>query len=267
MMVFLNQVKFKEEVRENINNMIKIKSKSEIEKMSRAAEIVKDLLFELENMVKPGVTTLELDSYAENFILDQGAVPAFKGLYGFPGTLCVSINDEVVHGVPSNRELIDGDIIGIDVGSIHQGFFGDHAKTFAVGSIDSNKKKLIDVTKECLMKGISQAKPGNRIGDIGYAIQSYAESFGFGVVKDLVGHGIGEELHEEPQIPNYGEPDTGDLIQEGMCFAIEPMINFGTDEIYTKSDNWTICTKDGTPSAHFEHTITIEKDGARILTI
>ena len=140
MMVFLNQVKFKEEVRENINNMIKIKSKSEIEKMSRAAEIVKDLLFELENMVKPGVTTLELDSYAENFILDQGAVPAFKGLYGFPGTLCVSINDEVVHGVPSNRELIDGDIIGIDVGSIHQGFFGDHAKTFAVGSIDSNKK-------------------------------------------------------------------------------------------------------------------------------
>ena len=266
-MVFLNQVKFKEEVRENINNMIKIKSKSEIEKMSRAAKIVKNLLFELENMVKPGVTTLELDSYAENFILDQGAVPAFKGLYGFPGTLCVSINDEVVHGVPSNRELINGDIIGIDVGSIHQGFFGDHAKTFAVGSIDSNKEKLIDVTKECLMKGISQAKPGNRIGDIGYAIQTHAESFGFGVVKDLVGHGIGEELHEEPQIPNYGEPDTGDLIKEGMCFAIEPMINFGTDEIYTKSDNWTICTKDGTPSAHFEHTITIEKDGPKILTI
>ena len=152
MMVFLNQVKFKEEVKENINSMIKIKSKSEIKKMSRAAEIVKDLLFELENMVKPGVTTLELDSYAENFILDQGAVPAFKGLYGFPGTLCVSINDEVVHGVPSNRELINGDIIGIDVGSIHQGFFGDHAKTFAVGSIDSNKEKLIDKDKEINVK-------------------------------------------------------------------------------------------------------------------
>ena len=155
-------------------------------------------------MVKPGVTTLELDIFAENFILDQGAKPAFKGLYGFPGTLCVSINDEVVHGVPSTRKLIDGDIIGIDVGSIHEGFYGDHAKTFPVGDIDSDKK-LIDVTKECLMKGINQAKPGNRIGDIGHAIQSYAESFGFGVVKDLVGHGIGQELHEEPQIPNYGK--------------------------------------------------------------
>ena len=267
MTAFLNQVKSKEEVKENINIMIKIKSKTEIEKMSRAAEIVRDLLFELENLVKPGVTTLELDTFAENFILDQGAKPAFKGLYGFPGTLCVSINDEVVHGVPSNRELIDGDIIGIDVGSIHEGFYGDHAKTFPVGNIDTDKEKLIDVTKECLMKGINQAKPGNRIGDIGYAIQSYAESFGFGVVKDLVGHGIGQELHEEPQIPNYGEQNTGDLIKEGMCFAIEPMINFGTDEIYTKTDNWTICTKDGTPSAHFEHTITVDKDGPRILTV
>ena len=246
-MAFSSQVKFKEEVKENINIMIKIKSRTEIEKMSRAAEIVRDLLFELENLVKPGVTTLELDAFAENFILDQGAKPAFKGLYGFPGTLCVSINDEVVHGVPSNRKLIEGDIIGIDVGSIHEGFYGDHAKTFPVGDIDSDKEKLIDVTKECLMKGINQAKPGNRIGDIG--------------------HAIGQELHEEPQIPNYGKQNTGDLIKEGMCFAIEPMINFGTDEIFTKTDNWTICTKDGTPSAHFEHTITVDKDGPRILTV
>jgi len=247
--------------------MITIKSKDEIKKMARASEIVRDVLFELENIINPGVSTLELDTFAEKFILDQGATPGFKGLYGFPATLCVSINDEVVHGIPSNRKLKDGDIIGIDVGSIFEGFYGDHAKTFPVGNINSDKKKLIDVTKECLLRGISEAKPGKRIGDIGYAIQSYAESFGFGVVKELVGHGIGEKLHEEPQIPNYGKKDTGDLIKEGMCFAIEPMINFGTDEIYTKTDNWTVCTKDGFPSAHFEHTITINKDGAKILTI
>ena len=247
--------------------MIKIKSKDEIQKMARASEIVKDLLFKLEDIVKPGVTTLELDIFAEKFILDQGAIPGFKGLYGFPSTLCVSINDEVVHGIPGNRKLNDGDIIGIDVGSIFEGFYGDHAKTFPVGNIDSDKEKLINVTKECLLRGINEAKPGKRIGDIGYAIQSYAESFGFGVVKELVGHGIGEKLHEEPQIPNYGIRDTGALIKEGMCFAIEPMINFGSDEIYTKTDNWTVCTKDGYPSAHFEHTVTINKEGAKILTI
>ena len=247
--------------------MIKIKSKDEIKKMARASEIVKDLLFKLEDIVKPGVTTLELDIFAEKFILDQGAIPGFKGLYGFPSTLCVSINDEVVHGIPGNRKLNNGDIIGIDVGSISEGFYGDHAKTFPVGNIDSDKEKLIDVTKECLLRGINEAKPGKRIGDIGYAIQSYAESFGFGVVKELVGHGIGEKLHEEPQIPNYGIRDTGALIKEGMCFAIEPMINFGSDEIYTKTDNWTVCTKDGYPSAHFEHTVTINKEGAKILTI
>ena len=247
--------------------MIKIKSKDEIKKMVRASEIVKDVLFKLEDIVKPGVTTLELDIFAEKFILDQGAIPGFKGLYGFPSTLCVSINDEVVHGIPGNRKLNDGDIIGIDVGSIFEGFYGDHAKTFPVGNIDSDKEKLINVTKECLLRGINEAKPGKRIGDIGYAIQSYAESFGFGVVKELVGHGIGEKLHEEPQIPNYGIRDTGALIKEGMCFAIEPMINFGSDEIYTKTDNWTVCTKDGYPSAHFEHTVTINKEGAKILTI
>jgi len=267
MTVFYNQGKFKVEVEKDIKFMIKIKSKAEIKKMTRASEIVKDLLFELENIIKPGMTTLELDIISEKFILNEGAIPGFKGLYGFPATICVSINDEVVHGIPGNRELHDGDIIGIDVGSIFEGFYGDHAKTFPVGIIDSDKKKLIDVTKECLLRGINEAKPGKRIGDIGYAIQSYAESFGFGVVKELVGHGIGEKLHEDPQIPNYGMRDTGALIKEGMCFAIEPMINFGSDEIYTKTDNWTVCTKDGCPSAHFEHTITINKDGAQILTI
>lgn len=247
--------------------MIHIKSKEQINKMVKASSVVRDLLNEIKNIIKPGVSTLELDKFAENYILESGAIPGFKGLYGFPATICVSINDEVVHGIPSNRILKEGDIIGIDVGSIYDGFYGDHAKTFPVGDISDSNKKLIKVTKECLIKGIEEAKPGKRIGDIGFAIQSYAESFGFGVVRELVGHGIGEKLHEEPQIPNYGSKNTGPVIKEGMCFAIEPMINFGTEEIYTKDDNWTVCTKDGKSSAHFEHTITIDKNGPVILTI
>ncbi len=247
--------------------MIHIKSKEQINKMVKASSVVRDLLNEIKNIIKPGVSTLELDKFAENYILESGAIPGFKGLYGFPATICVSINDEVVHGIPSNRILKEGDIIGIDVGSIYDGFYGDHAKTFPVGDISDSNKKLIKVTKECLVKGIEEAKPGKRIGDIGFAIQSYAESFGFGVVRELVGHGIGEKLHEEPQIPNYGSKNTGPVIKEGMCFAIEPMINFGTEEIYTKDDNWTVCTKDGKSSAHFEHTITIDKNGPVILTI
>tara|TARA_Y100001970_G_C14221651_1_gene853046 strand:+ start:929 stop:1672 length:744 start_codon:yes stop_codon:yes gene_type:complete len=247
--------------------MINIRSKVEVEKIAKAAGVVRDLLNDIQDMIKPGISTIELDQFAEKYITDRNAIPGFKGLYGFPATLCVSINDEVVHGIPSNRILEDGDIIGIDVGSIIDGFYGDHAKTFEVGSVSEDNKKLIDVTKECLIKGIKEAKPGNRIGDIGFAIQTYAESFGYGVVKELVGHGIGEKLHEEPQIPNYGSKNTGPIIEEGMCFAIEPMINFGSEEIYTKSDNWTVCTKDGSASAHFEHTITIDKDGAKILTI
>ena len=247
--------------------MIHIKSKEQINKMVKASCVVKDLLNDIVNIIEPGISTLELDKFAENYILESGAIPGFKGLYGFPATICVSINDEVVHGIPSNRILEDGDIIGIDVGSIYDGFYGDHAKTFPVGKISDNNKKLINVTKECLIKGINEAKPGKRIGDIGFAIQSYAESFGFGVVKELVGHGIGAQLHEEPQIPNYGTRDTGPIIKVGMCFAIEPMINYGTDEIYTKSDNWTVCTKDGKSSAHFEHTITIDENGPIILTV
>ena len=246
--------------------MINIRSEIEVKKMKKAAGVVRDLLFDIESMIKPGITTLELDKYAENYIIEKGAVPGFKGLYGFPATICVSINDEVVHGIPSNRKLNNGDIIGIDVGSIVEGYYGDHAKTFPVGSISKDIEKLIHITKECLIKGINEATPGNRIGDIGYAIQNHAESNGYSVVKELVGHGIGEKLHEDPQIPNYGSKNTGALIQEGMCFAIEPMINFGAESIYTKSDNWTVCTKDGQPSAHFEHTITITKDGAQILT-
>ena len=246
--------------------MINIRSEIEVKKMKKAAGVVRDLLFDIESMIKPGITTLELDKYAESYIIEKGAVPGFKGLYGFPATICVSINDEVVHGIPSNRKLNNCYIIGIDVGSIVEGYYGDHAKTFPVGSISKDIEKLIHITKECLIKGINEATPGNRIGDIGYAIQNHAESNGYSVVKELVGHGIGEKLHEDPQIPNYGSKNTGALIQEGMCFAIEPMINMGKPDIYTKEDGWTICTKDGLPSAHFEHTITITKNGAQILT-
>ena len=234
--------------------------------MRRAGKVVKDTLCMLEAYINPGIETIELDRLAEEFIRSQGAIPGFKGLYGFPATLCISVEDEVVHGKPGKRILEEGEIVGIDVGSIVEGYYGDHARSFAVGEIDEAHKKLMLVTKESLIKGIEQAKPGNRIGDIGHAIQSHAESNGYGVVTELVGHGIGTKLHEDPQIPNYGSKGTGPKIKEGMCFAIEPMINMGTAEVFTKSDQWTICTVDGKPSAHFEHTITITKNGAEILT-
>ena len=247
--------------------MINIRSEKEIRKISKAAEIVRDLLFEIESLVKPGITTLELDEYAEQYIISNGAIPGFKGLYGFPATICVSINNEVVHGIPSKKELNNGDIIGIDVGSIFEGYYGDHAKSFSVGQVEKERKILMDVTRECLMLGIEQAVPGNRIGDISCSVQNKAESSGYGVVRELVGHGIGTKLHEDPQIPNFGKPGTGAIIKAGMCFAIEPMINMGKPEVYTKKDGWTVCTKDGLPSAHFEHTITITETGAKILTI
>ena len=234
--------------------------------MRRAGKVVKDTLCMLEAYINPGIETIELDRLAEAYIRSQGAIPGFKGLYGFPATLCISVEDEVVHGIPGKRILKEGEIVGIDVGSIVDGYYGDHARSFAVGEIDEAHKKLMSVTKESLIKGIEQAKPGNRIGDIGHAIQLHAESNGYGVVTELVGHGIGTKLHEDPQIPNYGQKGSGPKIKEGMCFAIEPMINMGSAEVFTKSDQWTICTVDGKPSAHFEHTITITKNGAEILT-
>ena len=246
--------------------MIYIRNSIEIEKIKASCEIVRDTLFMLEDLVKPGVTTFELDRKAEEFIISKGAKPGFKGLYGFPATLCVSINDEVVHGIPKNRKLEDGDIIGIDCGTYMNGFYGDHAKSFTVGKVDSKVIELLKVTKESLYLGIEQAIPGNNIGDIGFAIQNHVEKYNYGIVKDLVGHGIGEKLHEEPQIPNYGKKGRGAKIKAGMCFAIEPMINLGTDQVFTKSDSWTVCTKDGKPSAHFEHTITVTNDKPIILT-
>jgi len=246
--------------------MIHLKNKFEIEKMYRSGQIVKETLFLLEEYVKPGITTLELDKIAENFIIKNKAIPGFKGLYGFPGTLCVSIDDEVVHGIPSNRILKEGEIIGIDVGSIYDDFYGDHAKTFSVGKISDNKKKLLKITKESLMLGIEEVKVNAKIGNIGFTIQNYVEENGFSVVRELVGHGIGRKLHEEPQVPNFGEFNQGPLIENGLCLAIEPMINMGSFEVHTKEDNWTVCTSDGLPSAHFEHSIAIIDNKVKILT-
>ena len=246
--------------------MIHLKNKFEIEKLYKAGQIVKETLFTIEENIKPGISTLELDRIAEEFIISNNAIPGFKGLYGYPSTLCISIDNEVVHGLPSNRVLENGQLVSVDVGSIYDDFYGDHAKTFIVGKTTNEKKTLVKVTLECLNIGIEQARPGKRIGDIGFAIQEYAESFGFGVVRELVGHGIGRNLHEEPQVPNYGMANTGPLIESGMCIAIEPMINIGTHEVFIKDDDWTYCTKDGELSAHFEHSIAITDKGTKVLT-
>ncbi|MBJ48502.1 MAG: type I methionyl aminopeptidase [Candidatus Marinimicrobia bacterium] len=247
--------------------MIGIKNNNEIKLMSEACRIVKETLLLLENYIKPGVSTIELDEIAEDYIASQrDAVPGFKGLYGYPSTICISIEDEVVHGLPSKKNLIEGQIVSIDVGCIYKGYYGDHAKSFPVGNINDEKNKLLQVTRECLNKGIQKAVPGNHIGDIGNAVQQYAEVNGYGVVRELVGHGIGAKLHEEPQIPNFGKIGTGPRIECGMCFAIEPMINMGAKEVFTREDGWTICTKDGLPSAHFEHTILVTDSGPEILT-
>jgi len=246
--------------------LIHLRDSWEIERIQKSSQIVRDTLEKLSEMVKPGISTLELDSIAEDYIKSQDAIPGFKGLYGFPSTVCASVDDEVVHGVPNKKKLEEGQILSLDVGAIYKGYYGDHARTFPVGSISSSTKKLLDVTEKSLYEGIKSAKPGNRIGDISYSIQDYVESNGFAVVRDLVGHGIGESLHEDPQIPNFGVKGTGDIIKEGMCFAIEPMVTMKSYEVFTKKDDWTICTKDGSLAAHFEHTVTINNNGAKILT-
>ena len=246
--------------------MIRIRSKKEIELIATSCQIVSDTLDMLSDHVKPGVKINDLDKMAEKFIINCGARPAFKGYMGFPATLCVSVDDEVVHGIPNDRILKEGQIVGIDCGAEKDGYFGDHARTFSVGKITNDKQKLMDITHKSLMLGIAEASPDNFVSDIGYAIQSYVEKYGYSVVRELVGHGIGTELHEEPQIPNYGEPKQGYRLREGMCIAIEPMINLGSKEIKTDSDGWTIRTLDGQVSAHFEHTIAITSNGPRVLS-
>ena len=247
--------------------MVHIRTESEINKISKSCQIVADTLLMLEDYVHEGTKISKLDRLAEEFIRSNGARPAFKGYMGFPSTLCVSVDDAVVHGIPGDTYLKSGQIVGIDCGAELNGYFGDHAKSFPVGEIGNDKKKLLEVTRESLIKAINKAKPGNFVGDIGFAVQKHAEKNGFSVVRELVGHGIGSQLHEEPQIPNFGFKNQGYQLKSGMCIAIEPMINAGKKEVYTSDDGWTIYTKDGKPSAHFEHTIAITDNGPKILSV
>ncbi len=246
--------------------MIIIKSDEEIARMRKPNRVVAELLDYMGGLIRPGVTTKELDTKAEAFIVKRGGKPAFKGYHGFPATICASINEEVVHGIPGKRRLNEGDIIGIDLGVILDGFYGDAARTFAVGKVDSQALRLMKITEEALYKGIEQAVPGNRLYDISHAVQTHAEAAGFSVVRDFVGHGIGRELHEEPQVPNFGSPHQGPKLERGMTIAIEPMINEGTWQVRVLKDGWTVVTADGKRSAHFEHTIAITEDGPEILT-
>lgn len=246
--------------------LITIKSNREIELMKMAGNIVYQTHQYLKPFLKEGITTKELDRLAEEFIRSKGATPSFKGYGGFPGSICTSINNQVVHGIPGNTKLKNGDIISIDIGACYKGFHGDSAWTHPVGEISEDKKYLLEHTEKSLYVGLKQVKPGNRIGDIGAAIEEYATSHNLGVVKELVGHGIGTNVHEDPEVPNYGKYGTGPLLKEGMVIAIEPMLNLGTADVYILDDDWTIETDDGKPSAHFEHTVAVTKDGYQILT-
>lgn len=246
--------------------MITIKSDREIEFMRKAGEIVGNTHHYLEKFIKPGITTKELDTLANDFIIKSGATPSFKNLYGFPGTICISINEEVVHGIPSNRKLKNGDIVTLDIGACYKGYHGDSAWTYPVGKISPEKEALLKETEESLFAGLSVIKEGTRIGDIGYAVSGVANKYNLGVVKELVGHGVGNQVHEDPDVPNYGKKGTGPILKEGMTIAVEPMLNLGTADIYQLDDDWTIVTADDLPSAHFEHTILVTKSGYEILT-
>ena len=246
--------------------MIYYKTEEEIDLIRESSLLVAKTLAEIAGLIKPGITTQALDEIAEEFIRDNGGMPAFKGYNGFPNTLCVSPNDQVVHGIPNGRALKDGDILSVDCGVVMNGYYGDSAFTYEVGEVDVQIKQLLKVTKESLYKAIEMAVSGNRVGDIGYAVQKHAESFGYGVVRELVGHGVGKNLHESPEVPNYGRKGKGILLKEGLVIAIEPMINMGERGIMQHNDGWTITTLDNKPSAHFEHTIVVRKGKAEILS-
>ncbi len=246
--------------------MIYLKTDEEIELLREANLVVARTLAEVAKVIAPGVTTLKLDAVAEEYIRSQGAVPGFKGYGGFPGTLCVSVNENVVHGIPSNYALREGDIVSVDCGAVKDGFNGDSTYTFCVGEVSEEVKNLLRTTKESLYVGIEKAVEGNRIGDIGHAVQEYCEKRGYSVVRELCGHGVGKRLHEEPDVPNYGRKGTGPLIKNGMVIAIEPMINMGSKNIVIERDGWTCRTKDRKPSAHFEHTIAVHGGKPDILS-
>ena len=247
--------------------MIHYKTKEEIDLIRASCLLVSETLAVIAGMLKPGITTLEIDNHAEQFILDNNAVPSFKNYRGFPFTCCISVNDAIVHGFPTQNELKDGDIVSVDVGVFKNGYHGDSAYTFAVGNVSDDVKQLLRVTKESLYKGIEKAVTGNRIGDISFAVQDHTEKkHGYGVVRELVGHGLGKQLHEDPQVPNYGKRGSGTKLHEGLVIAIEPMINMGVKQVWYDDDGWTIRTKDGKPSAHYEHTVSIQKEGPDILS-
>ncbi len=243
-----------------------LRGKEEIDTIRAAAALVARTLEMLGREIRPGVTTAALDRMAETFIVEHGGRPAFKGYRGFPASICPSVNDEVVHGIPGARALVEGDIVGVDVGVEMGGYYGDAAFTFPVGTVSEEANRLLQVTREALMKGVAQAKAGNRVGDISHAIQSHVERHGFSVVRSLVGHGIGRHMHEEPQVPNYGTPERGPRLMAGQVLAIEPMVNVGAPDVVTQPDGWTVVTKDGSLSAHFEHTVAVGPDGPEILS-
>ena len=248
--------------------MIILKSPHEIECIRKASKLTADTLSLLVKKAKPGITTLELDTIAEEYIRSHGGIPSCKGYYGFPATICASINEEVVHGIPSaKRKLKNGDVLSIDLVSSIDGYHGDSAVTIPIGHVKPDVMKLLKVTEESLFKGIEQVKVGNRIGAIGHAVQTYCEKHGYGVVRDFVGHGLGREMHEDPQIPNYGSPDQGPLMKPGMVLCIEPMITLGTHRVRVLGDDWTAVTVDGKPAAHFEHTVVVTENGPEILTM
>lgn len=246
--------------------MIYIKSEREIELLKIAGNIVYRTHQYLKPYLKEGITTKELDHLAEEFIRSQGATPSFKGYGGFPGSICISINDEVVHGIPGKRKIKNGDLVSIDIGACYKGYHGDSAWSYIVGDVTPKKKYLLEHTEKSLMAGLSVIKNGVHLGDVSHAIEEYAEEHHLGVVKELVGHGVGTKLHEDPEVPNYGKAGTGPILKTGMVIAVEPMLNLGTADIYMLDDDWTILTDDGKPSAHFEHTVVVRDDGYEILT-
>jgi methionyl aminopeptidase len=242
------------------------KSKEEVELIRESSLLVSKTLAEVAKVIGPGITTKQLNDLAETFIRDHGAIPAFLNYNGFPYSLCISPNEQVVHGFPGEYVIKEGDLISVDCGVIKNNFFGDSAYTFSIGEIDAERKKLVEVTQECLRLAIEKAVVGSRIGDVGFAVQAYAEANGFGVVKELVGHGVGVKLHEKPEVPNYGKRGSGIKLEEGMVIAIEPMINAGTAGVKFWSDGWTVTSKDNKPSAHFEHTVAVKKGNADVLS-
>lgn len=248
--------------------MILIKNDKEIQHMREAGKIVANTLLKIEEVIKPGITTAELDIIAEEYITKQGARPSFKGYYGFPASICASVNKEVVHGIPSNKIVLqEGDIISIDCGAVLNGYHGDAARTFPVGKVSNKAQQLIDVTKESFFRGIKKAVIGNKLTDISAEIQNYAESFGYSLVRDYVGHGIGRDMHEDPEVPNFGRPGRGPKLCKGMVLAIEPMVNMGNYHVRVEANDWTVVTEDGSLSAHYENTVAILDDGPEILTL